>query len=53
MDIEFDETMLSYVIVIKGEVIGAFQNSIDRDDFLSFLQDRYKDVKFTAINLEE
>jgi hypothetical protein len=52
-DISFSEYDLPYVISIKGKVIGAFQNSIDRDDCMSFLQERYEDVKFTAINLEE
>lgn len=51
--ISFDETYLPHIIAIKGEVIGAFQNSIDRNDCMSFLKDKYKDVKFTAINLEE
>lgn len=53
MIITFDETNLPYVIVIKNEVIGAFQNLVDRDDCGLFLQDRYPDVEFKKVNLLE
>jgi hypothetical protein len=49
----FEEVDLPYVIAVGKELIGAFQNSIDRDDCLAFLKDRYKDIKFKAINVEE
>ena len=33
--------------------IASFKHLIDRDDCLSFLADRYDDVKFKAKNEEE
>ena len=34
----------------KWEKIASFQNMVDRDDCLSFLQDRYEDCKFRSID---
>jgi hypothetical protein len=45
---------LPYLIMVgKTEVIVSFQNYIDRDDCMAFLQDRYPDVKFRAVNEDE
>lgn len=32
----------------KWDRIASFQNSVDRDDCLDFLADRYDDVQFRA-----
>jgi len=49
----YKEYDLPYMIVCKNEVIARFKNIPDRDDCLSFLQDRYEDYKFKAVNEED
>jgi hypothetical protein len=36
----------------KWERVASFQNGIDRDDCMSFLQGRYVDCKFRMVNDE-
>jgi hypothetical protein len=52
-DVEIIGNDLIYGIVCNGSVIAMFMNTVDRDDVLSFLADRYDDCKFTEFNKAE
>lgn len=52
--IKYHEGTLDYLIIIKRKdgnaVVARFDTNMDRDDCLSFLQDRYDDCIFIAID---
>ena len=48
--VKYTEGSLDYLIITNGKVIARFDTNIDRDDCLLFLEERYEDCTFMAVD---